>query len=81
MPFKAIFKASTFGATLKAVGRSINSLSTSVLRLIVKSCIPSSTPDTDRIRQLGIFFFQDQFADHGREVHDFHGRDAANVRL
>src|SRR5262249_2298316 len=44
IPFSAIFKASGFGATSKAVGRSINSSSIKPFRLMVKSCMPSSLP-------------------------------------
>src|SRR5690606_31783314 len=44
MPLSAIFRASTLGATSKAVLRSISWSSTSCFKLIVKSCMPSAAP-------------------------------------
>jgi len=68
------------GATAKAVGRSINSSSINCLRLIVKSCIPSSEPMRIASAACGPAF-QHQLLDHRTESHDLDRRYALHTGL
>ena len=79
MPLRAIFSASTLGANLEGGGAVDEVLLHESLQAHGEVLHALRFAHANRVGELFVFFFEDQFSHRGIEGHDLDGGDAADV--